>query len=475
MENISQPNPTIPNGNIFEAPVPSINSIPEAPEPNIPARKMPKFSLKWIFIVFGVIILLLIVALVAKTIVGRGSANGVTSITWWSVEEDDAATASLISKYEEAHPKVKINFVRESRQDYRERLTNELAKGNGPDIFEYHNSWVPMFLNNLSASKDDLSNNFYPVVSSDLKTKKGFVGIPLEYDGIALFINQDIFQSYGKNAPKTWDDLRKSAQDLTIRSPDGSINRAGAALGVTSNVNYWQDILALLILQNGGDLKTPNTTTGQSALTFYNDFSKIDHVWDNTLPDSMTAFGQGQVAMYFGKYGDAYTLRQLYPNTHFAVVPLPQLPSNSALIPSVSYASYWVNGVSNKSANANIAWDFLKFMSTSDSLSELYKNEQAIRGHGNLYPRPDMQSQLLSDQLAGPFIYQAPFAKSWYLYANTSDGPSGINTLLSKPYGDAIDAINLNSQADKALQTAQISITQILSTYGLAVLPKATP
>jgi multiple sugar transport system substrate-binding protein len=473
MENVSQQNSAISGGEVLETPTPTIDPVlSQSQIPEVPAKTRAKFPLKILFIFFGILILILLGALLIKTLSSRGNANGEASITWWSIDEDDVAVASLVSKYHETHPKVKINFVKQSRQDYRERLINELAKGTGPDIFEYHNSWVPMFLNNLSATKDDLSNTFYPVVTSDLKTKNGFVGIPLEYDGIALFINQDIFQSYGKDTPKTWDDLRKTAQDLTLRSASGSINTAGIAMGVTSNVDYWQDILALLVLQNGGDLKTPNTGNGQRALTFYTNFSRFDRVWDDTLPNSTTAFGQGHLAMYFGKYNDAIAIRQQFPNIRFAVVPVPQLPSNDALIPSISYASYWVNGVSNKSANSAQAWDFLKFMSSSDSLQELYKNEQAARGYGNLYPRADMQSLLLSDPIAGAFVYQAPYAKSWYLYGNTSDGPAGINALLSKPYSDAI---NNSSSADRALGTAQTSITQILASYGLAVLPKATP
>src|SRR5258708_1136066 len=435
-------------------------------------REFPKNA-----ILIGVIILFLLVAilLIGKLFLSGAGGSKETSITWWSLEEDADAVTPLINEYEQKNPNVKINFVSQSQQDYRERLVNAIAQGKGPDIFEFHNSWVPIFGGNLTPVKDDFSSTFYPVVTGDLKTKNGFVGAPLEYNGIALFVNLDIFQAYGKNPPKTWDDFRKIASDLTIRDTNGNIKQSGAGIGVTSNINYWQDIFALLMLQNGADLTNPTTPAGQSALTFYTNFSKVDRVWDETLPASITDFENGQLAMYFGRYEDSYKIKKQNPSLHFAVVPVPQLPTNSALIPSISYANYWANGVLKSSPSQAAAWDFLKFMTTQNSLRELYTNEKKVRGYGNLYPRVDMKAELLSDTLSAPFIYQASFAKSWYLYANTYDGVTGINSQIAKPYMDAIDSVNGTGTVDKALEDSQMTLSKILASYGLVSAPVATP
>src|SRR5258708_2687479 len=212
------------------------------------------------------------------------------------------------------------------------------------------------------------------------------------------------------------------------------------------------------MLQNGGDLAKRADLSGQSTLSFFNNFYKVDGVWNETLPTSTVFFANGRLAMYFGTYKEVFNIKKQNPGLHFGVVPLPQLPKNNQSIPSISYASYWVNGVSNKSGNVTAAWDFLKFMSSVNSLQELYKNEIKTRGYGNLYPRVDMQSQLLSDPIAGAFIFQGSFARSWYLHANTNDGVTGINAQIAKPYSDAIGLVNLNSTSDKALQDAQNSV-----------------
>lgn len=182
--------------------------------------------------------------------------------------------------------------------------------------------------------------------------------------------------------------------------------------------------------------------------------------------------------MYFGPYKEVYDIKKRNPSLHFEVVPVPQLPTDSSTVPSISYASYWANGVSKNSQNVSAAWDFLKFMSSQNTLRELYKNEVNIRGYGNLYPRVDMQKELLSDPFAGPFVYEAGFARSWYLDSNTNDGATGINTQVSKPYSDAINAIS-GGQGGNASQTAatlQSSLNQVLAGYSLvAPLPSATP
>jgi ABC-type glycerol-3-phosphate transport system substrate-binding protein len=51
---------------------------------------------------------------------------------------------TVIKDFETANPGVSIN-TKQSHQDYRLRLKTALAQGgNGPDIFRYHSSWVPM-------------------------------------------------------------------------------------------------------------------------------------------------------------------------------------------------------------------------------------------------------------------------------------------------------------------------------------------
>jgi ABC-type glycerol-3-phosphate transport system substrate-binding protein len=313
----------------------------------------------------------------------------------------------------------------------------------------------------------DYVKTFYRTASSDLSSGNSIVGIPLGYDALALYINEDIFASAGKTPPTTWDDLRSVAKALTIKNDKGEITQSGVALGRTENVDHWQEILALMMIQNGANLNQPTVKLAEDALNFYSAFSIQDGVWDATLPPSTTAFAAGKLAMYFGPSWRAFEIKEQNKDLKFRTVPLPQLPSENANEPGVSYASYWVEGVWARSTNKTAAWNFLKFLSSKESLEKLYQNAARVRSFGEAYPRMNMASLLSTDPVLGTIVSEAPNAQSWYLYARTWDGPTGINSLINKYFEDAVNSVNQGNDAAKALQTVSSGVTQVLTQYGL--------
>ncbi|MCX6704375.1 MAG: extracellular solute-binding protein [Candidatus Woesebacteria bacterium] len=290
--------------------------IPQVPGSGVPVQPTsppvipsPKKRFPKVLLFVGALLILLVAAFLVARLMMRSKSGTSGQITWWGLWEDPVIVVPLISAYEASHPGVKITYTRESQQDYRERLTNALAKGTGPDIFTFHNSWVPMFrsdLDSLPASvvnPADYVKTFYPTASSDLSTGNSIVGIPLGYDALTLYINEDIFNNAGKIPPTTWDDLRVLARELTVKNDQGAITQAGVALGRTENVDHWQEILALMMIQNNVDLSNPTGKNAEGALTFFTNFSSGDGVWDATLPPSTQSFAAGKLAMYIVRRG----------------------------------------------------------------------------------------------------------------------------------------------------------------------------
>ncbi|MCJ7805305.1 extracellular solute-binding protein [Patescibacteria group bacterium] len=453
--------------NIYQPQTPTpVVPVPQVTPP-APKRRIPKII---IFILLGLVLLSLIFAAI-KFLPKKTAGGG--EITMWGLWEDEPTFAPLIAEYQQQNPGVKITYVRQSQQDYRERLTNSLAKGDGPDIFRFHNSWVPMLKSSLDyvpasvISPADFAKNYYPVMTSDLSSGTGIVGIPLMYDGLALFINQDIFDKAGKIPPTTWDELRITAKALTQKDDQGVITQAGVALGKTGNVDNWPEILALMMLQNGVSLFKPTGKLAEDALTFYTLFSTVDGVWDDTQPPSTVAFATGKLAMYIGPSWRAFEIMQQNPSLKFTVAPVPQVPKVSQNQPGITYATYWVEGVWAKSKNTQAAWDFLKFLSSKDSLTKLYTNASAQRQFGEPYPRTDMADLLKDQPILAPIISQAPNAESWYLDSRTFDGPTGINSQINKYFEDAVNAVGSGTPAAKALETVASGVSQVLAQYGM--------
>lgn len=469
-------NPTSPNTYSMPTQPPVPSTTPPNPAGSVQSVKpSAKKPFPKVLILAAVAVLLVIaVFAVYKILTSNNSSKPTGEITWWGLWEDQAIVQPLIDDYQSQHGGVKINYIKQSPQDYRERLTSSLATGAGPDIFSYHNSWVPMFrtsLDSLPASvmnPADFAKTFYPIVSSDLTSGSNIVGIPLEYDALTLYINQDIFDKAGKSAPTTWDDFRNLAKSLTVKDDQGVITQAGAAMGRTENVDSWPEILGLLMLQNGVDLSNPTGKSAEDALTFFTIFSTNDGVWDATQPSSTQAFAAGKLAMYIGPSWRALDIIQQNPSLKFKSYPIPQLPKDSPSQADITYATYWAQGVWSGSSNKAAAWDFLKFLSSKESLTKLYSNEAQYRNFGEPYSRIEMADLLKSHPLIGSIISQAPGAVSWYLGSRTFDGPTGINSLMNTYFGDAVNAVaDTSMPVDKALATAASGVAQVLAQYKL--------
>lgn len=445
-------------------------SMPQNPViPPPPKKTFPKFVI-WI----GIALILIILVFVVVKIFSSKKGTESSTITWWGLWEDQATVSSLITSYEASHPNVKVNYIRQSPQDYRERLTSAMAKGSAPDIFRFHNTWVPMFRNDLDTmpasvmNAADFAKTYYSIASSDLTSGSGIVGLPLEYDALVLYINEDIFNKSGKTPPTTWDELRTLARQLTVKDDQNTITQSGVALGRTENVDHWPEILALLMLQNGVDLTNPVGKPAEDALTFFTVFSTSDGVWDVTLPFSTQAFASGKLAMYIGPSWRSFEISQQNPNLKFKTVPIPQLPKDSPTQPDITYATYWAEGVWAKSSKKAAAWDFLKFLSTQDSLQKFYDSASKIRTFGEPYPRQDMSGLLKNHPILGAIIEQAPGAQSWYLASRTFDGPTGINSQLANYFGDAVNTLVENKDtAEKAMETVAAGVLQVLGQYRL--------
>lgn len=395
------------------------------------------------------------------------TTNKEVSLTYWGLWEEEGVMNGLIAEYQQNHPNVKINYQKQTFKEYRERLQSALTREDRPDIFTYHNTWVPMLKTDLSpipATVMDAAtfeSSYYPVVRNDLHLGATYVGLPLGIDGLALFINDDIFKAANKQPPKTWDELRKTALELTVKDSQGQIQVAGAALGRTENVDHWSDILALMMLQNGADLNKPTGKLAEDALTYFTIFSQVDKVWDATMPPSTLAFAGKKLAMYFGPSWEVFAIKKANPDLAFQVVPVPQLPDTN-----ITWASYWVEGVAKKSPKQEEAWDFLKFLTSREEMQKLYQGASKTRLFGQPYARVEMASLLQDQPYVGAYIKEAPTVRSGYLSSRTYD--NGLNDKIIKYFENAVNAVNQGNEIGSALETASQGVAQVLAQYGLS-------
>lgn len=406
---------------------------------------------------------------------GGDSANTapaaqVTTLTYWGLWEDSQILKEVIADFEKKNPSLKIDYRKQSHRDYRERLQQAILSGNGPDIFRYHVDWVPMLSTDLSTmpssvmSAAEYKQIFYPTAYNNLQVGGQIVGIPLMYDGLALFYNKEMLKTANIEVPTTWAELRTAANKLTVPAnvserQSGNITRAGLAIGNAGNVDHFSDILALLIIQNGGNPAVADSQYVKDAITFYTNFIKQDKIWSDRLASSTTAFARGDVAMIFAPSWRAHDVKNLNPNLDFAVARVPQLDSEKP----AAWATFWAEGVSGKSKNKDAAWSFLKYLSTPEVLRKFYNDASQYRAFGEIYPRTDMAAELQGNEMVAAYVADAPIAKSWYMASFTHD--NGLNDQIIKYYEDAVNAVLSSTNAEKALETTVTGVNSVLTKY----------
>jgi multiple sugar transport system substrate-binding protein len=511
------PQPVVPLAMPVASPVVPPRAMPQAPEPVIPPRSIPDLNLpkvplqtpiaqaqiptspappkpamakakkpvnKTIMFAVGLVLLLVAIGFMAFSFFGKSSSKSVKdsntvvppeqiiTLSYWGLWEPSEVLNQVIKDFETANPEYKIDYRKQSHLDYRERLQTALASGNGPDIYRYHASWVPMMKKELSAlpskvmSLDEFQSTFYPAAYKQLQLEGKIVGIPLMYDGLALYYNKDILRTAGAKPPTTWAELSRLADGLTVpsnkneRSRD-TIKRGGLAIGNSTNVEHFSDILALLILQNGGDPSIPTSAEVRDALLFYTKFVDEDQVWSDALPSSTIAFAREEAAMMLAPSWRAHEVKNINPELDFGIATVPQLSDKK-----IAWASFWAEGVNNKSSNQEAAWEFLKFLSSKENLQKFYSDTRQVRSFGEIYPRKDMALDLASVDMATAYLTDAPYAQGWYLSSYTHD--NGINDLLIKYYEDAVTSLLTGGDIEDVQVTLDQGTTQVLRQYSAA-------
>lgn len=460
------------------APAPENTPPSDGGNPKKPGLALPKLPQgKGLLALVGGVLLLVVGIAAAFFFLNRsGTPTGPgnqapatkTTLTYWGLWEPNEVMEPLIQQYENLNPGVDIVYSQQNRQQYRARMQNAVRAGNGPDIFRYHNTWVPMIKDDLATAPrsvlpaSELQQEFYPVMAEELVQNNSVVGVPLMFDGLALLYNESMLEAANALPPRDWREVRELAARLAIRTSNNSgLDRGGIALGTAENVDNSSDILALMMLQNSATPGNPLSLNAQTALEFYTLFSRSDGVWNSTMPQSSVAFANEQVAMILVPSWRIHEIQKLNPNLRFGVTRLPQLSDEQ-----ITWASYWVEGVSKTSDNTEEAWKFLAWLSQPEQLRRLHSEAVKYRGFGELYPRVEMASEI-DNPLVQPYLEDALYAKSWPLASMTHD--EGLNDQLIQYYTDAINQMNRSGNAESALEAVFPGIQQVLSRYGFSV------
>lgn len=430
-------------------------------------------------------------------------------LTYYRLFDGEDVFAPLIAEYQKQNKNVTINYRKFTDPDqYMDLIINEMAEGEGPDLFSMHNSWFPKHRKKLSPIPEsliavtDFQNTFVKVTADDLilpdeTGANRIYGLPFYVDTLALYYNSEHFEdavpSRGKPAG-TWGELQEDVFKLT--KTDNSFERferAGIAMGRSDNILRAIDILYLLFIQYGVEFYDTGYTEATfskganppavDALAFYTGFalpSSKYYNWNAYLAGSdseekeITTFARGKVSMIIG-YSYLYeqimnSIKDIDKKGRDAidpkvvqVAPIPQLEDPETSIDKRdTYASYFAETVSRTSKHPDEAWKFLSFLVTKENLEHYH--DQTKRPTS----RRDMIDDQKEDPIYGVFADQIGFAESLIL-ANPQ--------AYEKIFKQVIESVLATKSPKDALKEAELEANIYIPPTGLfpiTVVPEGT-
>ncbi|MBI3620326.1 sugar ABC transporter substrate-binding protein [Candidatus Roizmanbacteria bacterium] len=471
-DNASPEPSSLPNENLIPEEVPpevvsATNEEATDQGPNIPQEVPPPEDNRGKLIVLLVsgAVFVFFFLLIFRALFSGSRVKKPVALLYWGLWEDKQIMDPLISDYERKNPNIKISYEKMSPQDYREKLV--ARKTGGPDIFRFHNTWLPEIRELASPlpanimSVTQFEKTFYKIHQRDLKVGKYYYGLPLMIDGLVLIVNDSLLKKAGvEKIPSTWDELLDAVVKLTVKENGGKLVTSGIAVGTAGNVDHFSDIFGLMLLQNGGDIRRLTAPEAVEALQSYRKFAEApNNFWDESMPASTLAFAEEKTGMIIAPSWEIITVKTINPDIHLKVVPIPSVPGGKP----VSLASYWVEGVSRYSQNQIEAWKFLKYLSDKENMTKLYENESKVRLFGEPYSRVDLGATLVQNEYIGTVIKQADVYSSLPMIARTYD--HGLNDGVVQYIENAVNATIQGVSYKEALNTAQQGVTQLFKQY----------
>lgn len=404
---------------------------------------------------------------------GRNGGNtltiGIYAGSYWGAPTGDSYQVldNAIARFEADHPGIKIEYVSGIGTDaYSEWLAQQILKGTEPDVYfvlpEDFNLLVDSgALENL----DDLIANdpaFESAAYYDVCLRSGrFDGcqyaLPYESVPTMMFVNKTLLEESGIALPSnawTWDDFYNICAQVT----DVEKHQYGV-------YDYtWIDAMysngAALFSENG---KSCYLSDGkiQEAIRFVQRLEDLNGGYTVSSRD----FDLGQVAFrpfLFSEYRayQPYPWRvKKYSGFEWECVCMPAGPNGD----NASELSTMLLGISSRSNNKDLAWEFVKLLSYNEDIQEeLYISSHGISPLSKVAESPEILRQL-SEHTTGSLVFSQEIVADIMNSAIIAPRFDRRDQALTMAQSVVSEAISSGEALQTRLLTAQREINIFLS------------
>lgn len=420
---------------------------------------------------------------------GSGASSSArASLTFYGLDDKDVFDP-LIAQYKRTHPSVTVKYKKfNDPAGFENLVVNEIAEGEGPDIFYIHDTWLPRHTKKLvplqsqSLTNDVYSQVYVNVVSQDFiqpdprDGARKIYAVPLYVDTLALYYNKNDFEQRlperGRPAG-TWQVLKDDSEKFRQQDEQGHLTHGQIALGRSDNIKLAVDILYNLFLQNGVDLYSPDfkrvqlSGKAEDMLEYFLSFAVYqnrNYSWSADLTPAgaqlkeVEAFLAGKTSVIAG-YSDLYQRLDTYirnvasRNSSSAIskndIGVAKMPQFSAEQRDYKVlADYYGLAVSRNSKNAAAAWDFIQFLGSKDNSKSYHAKTK----------RPTARRDLIEDQKKEPiteiFVSQLGYAASYRIFDDQR---------FARIFEEGVNAVNNGQSISSEMNSIQTKLNELLT------------
>ena len=403
----------------------------------------------------AIVTIVLIVAVVAAVALNRPAPKVVVSnppveLVWWKLDSSANNYAEAIANFKliPGNSAVNIRIVeKKSTDNYYRDLALDRARGIGPDIFTLADDDLPAYKEFLSPIDNffgrnltSYKQNFVDLVIRQTMDRDKVFCVTSYVDTLQLYYNKDLLsQKLIARPATTWAELTRQVGVLTTKAiardqfvqSTISLGTGGRAQEGPANIDSLEDILPMLIFQNGGQLydyqtqKPLSNFSGSSntespiykAAKFYLDFadpSSSRYSWNTGSPNNVDAFVQGKLAYIINYRSFFDEIKRRNNRLSFDVADLPQVSETN----KKTFGKFNMDCLSRTLSQNTLPADVIKYQKAQDFLFQLttIENQLSLSTNTQLPPahRDVIARQLDGDQVAKVFGAGALYADSYY-------------------------------------------------------------
>ncbi len=363
--------------------------------------------------------------------------------------------------------KVKIVTMPSSSTEQFSQYRLWLAAGNTDvDVYQTDVIWAPQLADQFVDLKDatkDVIGDFFPAIVASQTVNGRLVALPLYTDAPALFYRKDLLEKYGKQPPKTWDEMEATAKEIQEKERAagqkdlwGYVFQGNAYEGLTCDALEW-------VKSSGGGqiIETDGTISinNEKAAAALNRAKG----WVGTISPSGVLAYQEEESRGVWQTGNAVFMRN-WPYAYalgngadspvkgkFDVTTLPVAAEGDK--PSSTLGG-WNLAVSKYSKNPDAAIELVKFLTSKDS-----QKQRAIQ----LSNLPTLSALYDDKDIAAA----QPFMPNWKpIFENAVPRPSAVakvkyNEVSAKFWTAVHNTLSGNGTAEENLELLEADLTTL--------------